>query len=75
MFAYCLKIAPHYSGLICGHFPDFPGVVVLGRDHEEVEYLAVEALETELERQLNQNGRIPKPRTRGALSISTARFG
>lgn len=75
MVAYCLKIAPHYSGLVCGHFPDIPGLMVMGRDLDEVEELAVAALEAELESQLERNGRIPKPRTRGRLRIATARFG
>ena len=75
MPAYCLKIASHYSGLMSAHFPDFPGLVVMGRDHEEVADLAVQALEAELERQLKQNGRIPRPRIQGPLSVCTTRFG
>ena len=75
MISYCLKVAPHYSGQLSGHFPDFPGLVVLGRDHEEVAGLALQALEEELEHQLAENGRIPEPQTRGRLIVSTTRFG
>lgn len=75
MRTYCLEIAPHYSGFLCGHFPDFPGLMVIGRDHDEVADLAVAALEAELEQLIKKNGRLPRPRTTGALSISTARFG
>jgi len=71
--SYCLRIAPHYSGLISAHFPDFPGLVVLGRDHEEAKDLALAALEQELERLISQDELIPKPRTKGRLTISTRR--
>lgn len=75
MISYCLNVAPHYSGQLSAHFPDLPGLVVMGRDHEEVTGLALQALEAELARQLAKNGRIPKPRTRGRLIVSTTRFG
>ena len=74
MLSYCLKIAPHYSGMMCAHFPDFPGTVVLGRDHQEATDLALAALEFELERQIEQNGKLPTPRFEGRLWVSTAKF-
>ena len=75
MISYCLTISHHYSGQMCAHFPDFPGMVVLGRDHEEVTGLALEALEAELQRRLELDGNIPQPREQGVFSVSTARFG
>lgn len=74
MVKYCLKIAPHYSGLISGHFPDLPGVVVLSADHEELAILARAALEEELDRHMAASGRIPAPRARGRITILTDRF-
>ena len=70
MVSYCVKIAPHYSGLICAHFPDFPDLVVLGRDHEEAEDLARSALEQELERLIHHGIRIPRPVATGRLKIA-----
>jgi len=75
MVSYCVKIAPHYSGMISAHFPDFPGLVVLGRDHDEARDLALAALEDELERRIGEDGSIPTPTARGRLSISTSKFG
>ena len=75
MISYCVKIAPHYTGLISAHFPDFPGLVVLGRDHDEARDLALAALEQELERLISQDGAFPEPRARGRLTISTRKFG
>jgi hypothetical protein len=75
MVSYCVKIAPHYSGMISAHFPDFPGLVVLGRDHDEATDLALAALEQELERLIGTDGTIPLPRARGRLTISTRKFG
>jgi len=75
MLTYCVKIAPHYSGLICAHLPDFPGLVVLGRDHDEAKDLALAALEQELERLVNADESFPRPKARGRLTISTSRFG
>lgn len=74
MFSYCVRIAPHYTGLISAHFPDFPGLVVLGRDHDEARDLALAALEQELERLIRQEEAIPRPRARGPTTISTRRF-
>lgn len=75
MVSYCVKIAPHYSGLMCAHFPDFPGLVVLGRDQDEARELALTALEQELERRISEDGTIPRPAARGKLTISTRKFG
>ena len=75
MVSYCVKIAPHYSGMISAHFPDFPGLVVLGRDHDEARDLALAALEDELERRIGEDGSIPAPTATGRLSISTSKFG
>ena len=75
MVAYCLKIAPHYSGLICGSFPDLPGLIVIGRDHKEVTDLAVAALEAELEQLMKRDGCLPRPQIKGRLTISTTKFG
>ena len=74
MPSYCLKIAAHYSGLVSAHFPDFPGVVVMGRDHEEARDLARAALEEELKRLISQDGAIPMPRAQGRMTVSTAKF-
>ena len=73
--SYCVTIAPHYSGMMCGHFPDFPGLVVLGRDHVEVLALAAESLDAELEHHWRQDGAIPLPRAEGPLSVSAKRLG
>ena len=75
MISYCVKIAPHYTGLISAHFPDFPGLVVLGRDHDEATDLALAALELELERLIGEDAAIPRPKARGRLTISTRKFG
>jgi predicted RNase H-like HicB family nuclease len=74
MFSYCVRIAPHYTGQISVHFPDFPGLVVLGRDHDEARDLALAALEQELERLIRQEEAIPRPRARGPMTISTRKF-
>ena len=74
MLTYCVKIAPHYSGMISAHLPDFPGLVVLGRDHDEARKLALAALELELERLLKEERTIPAPKARGRLTVTTQRF-
>jgi predicted RNase H-like HicB family nuclease len=74
MYCYCVRIAPHYTGLISAHFPDFPGLVVLGRDHDEAKDLALAALELELDRLISQDKAIPRPRARGPMTISTRKF-
>ena len=74
MLTYCVKIAPHYSGLISAHLPDFPGLVVLGRDHDEAKKLALAALEQELERLVSAEETIPRPTARGRITVSTQRF-
>lgn len=35
----------HYSGLLMGHCPEEPGIVVLARDHEELATLMEQALD------------------------------
>lgn len=35
----------HYSGLLMGHCPEEPGLVVLARDHEELAVLMEQALD------------------------------
>jgi predicted RNase H-like HicB family nuclease len=74
MRSYCLKIASHYSGQVCGHFPDLPGLVIMGRDPEEVAVLAEQALEAELERLLRKTGQVPRARASGPVTISTSKF-
>ena len=74
MLTYCVKIAPHYSGMISAHLPDFPGLVVLGRDHDEAKDLALAALEQELERLAREERNFPRPMARGRLTVSTSRF-
>jgi predicted RNase H-like HicB family nuclease len=73
--AYCVKIAPHYSGLISAHVPDFPGLVVLGRDHDEAKELARAALELEIDRLISDEAEIPRPKAVGRLMIAARRRG
>lgn len=75
MVSYPMKIRPHYSGMLSGHFPDLPGIVVVGRDHEELGRLALDALEAELERCLARDGELPPcHQTTRAATITTHRF-
>ena len=69
MNSYCLKLERHYSGLMAAHFPDFPDVIVLGRDHAEARELAVEALKSELQSQLRDTGKLPMPKEQGRLYV------
>ena len=41
---YTLRIRRHYSGLFIGSCIEEPGITVMGRDHEEVVFLAEQAL-------------------------------
>ena len=44
MADYTLKIRPHYTGLFVGHCAEYPSLVVMGQDHDEVTVLAAEAV-------------------------------
>ena len=72
MTSYCLKLTPHYSGLISAQFPDIPGLVVLGRDHQEAKDAAREALAARLAQRQAEGIGMPEPRARGLVMITLA---
>ena len=74
MLTYAFEVKPHYSGHLCGHFPDIPCLFVLAGDHEELEELALAALEVELARRVADGRPFPRPGARGPCTISTPSF-
>lgn len=70
MLTYKIEILPHYSGMMCGHFPDWPGVSVLGRDHEDVIELGRLALTAEVERCLSEARPVPSAVASRGVKIS-----
>lgn len=70
MLTYRVEILPHYSGMMCGHFPDWPGLSVVGRDHEDVVELARRALTTEVERYLCEDRPLPLAVSSQGIQIS-----
>lgn len=44
MANWAFHVRCHYSGLLMGHCPDEPGLVVLARDHDELASLMEKAL-------------------------------
>ncbi len=50
MAEYTLHIRRHYSGLFIGYCLEQPEITVMGRDHEEVTFLARQAIAQRLDR-------------------------
>lgn len=70
MPTYTIEILSHYSGMMSGHFPDWPGLSVLGRDHEDVVQLARGALEAEVIRYAKEDRPLPAPHAASGIKIS-----
>jgi hypothetical protein len=66
---YRLDVSAHYSGLICGHLPDWPRIRIFGRDHDEVIAMAEEALASEIHRYRCEGRKLPVPTSAGAFEI------